>query len=278
MPGVYKTVNYESVGRMNSHRSLKDDNLEAGIQRVQNEHIGYIEEMITQSNFSQDIFDYGFMLLQCAIGDFSIYDSSNLLALENVKLAIKRLHVQRRSSRACCLIHSEAIVRKTVELLKHKNHSQAKSNEPEDFYVPLVEVLEQRDRFSKNFEEFLCACLKIDSSQRFDIKDLAIHDFLLDSHISQGPLLSMKELMNIEATEAYFKKEEGINLSEKHLNKLSEALKVAFLNRNIKDKFKKRIQNVQNRKNDEIRMNDLANELSVPVELVETVIMDSLEG
>ena len=105
-------MNNTSVGGMSSHRALKEDNLGPGIQRVQNENIDYIDEMITQSNFSQDIFDYGFMLLQCAIGDFSFYDSSNLLTLENVKLAIKRLHAQRRSSRTCCLIHSEGIVRK----------------------------------------------------------------------------------------------------------------------------------------------------------------------
>ena len=83
--------------------------------------------------------------------------------------------------------------------------------------------------------------------------------------------------MNIEATEENYKKEQGVNLSEKHLNKLSEALRVAFLSRNIKDKFKKRMQNVQNKKKDEIRMNELANELSVPVEVVEIVIMNSLQ-
>ena len=217
--------------------------------------------------------------MQCALGDLSTYDSLNILTLESVKSALSTLSIRSRHS-ACCLLHSEDLIRKTIKnssnLLdeKKKNDSYSRRNtkpneeteasfSSEVPHIPLIEILTSMNRFSDNFRSFLCSCLKIDPEKRPRAEDLWNHRFLSELHCSRGPQILLQEFIGIT-----LKKERGIlksldNEDDKELHKFEEALKVVFLNRRVKEKFESMLNRNSKQELDEKRVSEIASELGV---------------
>ena len=242
---------------------------------------------VSSPAFAQDTFDFGLVILQCAVGgDLSIYDPPNTLTWSNIKTVVTGPTFQKNESYACCLIHSEIMVRKAImknlegtdQKLKHnKNGKRETKEEPEknEPYLSLREILKMKNRFSDAFESFLCSCLKLNANKRTDLKSLATHKFMTADNIHKGPLLSINELLQVEKAESlnHNQQENSHNMYRKHLEKLDEALRVAFLNKAVKEKFDLALFKGQESLNHK-RLRDLAEEIGAPEHQLEKMIKD----
>lgn len=234
--------------------------------------------------YSQDIFDLGFMLLQCALGDLTLYDSSNLLSLKNVKTALDHPALKRAIKKdVCCFLHNEELMREILRLLPEmsppkilQNNSHVKEDSKESYsssapsHVSLLELLTLGNRFSKSFLDFLCCCLKLDSTKRPNIHHLLSHEFL-NSTSSQGPLVNLSELLKMEMKDTnWLEGECAEGMAEKHLDKFIEALRLAFLDQNMRIKFDSIVHLHRKTETTEKKIADLAHELGLsPTKLSE---------
>ena len=249
---------------------------------------------------AQDIFDFGYVLLQCALGDFSMSDPTGILTLENLKGLLDSRALKKHSQNACCLLHSEELVRKLLSsannsynnttvkkkiitnsfLLRSPRATDIKnpSQSAPSLYIPLLEVLTTGNRFSEEFEDFLCCCLKLEESKRIKARDLLNHSFLSEDHNCKGPNISLKEFLKIVVKENESSKHVVTNFTQNHLEKFTEALSVVFLNKNVQDKFERMIKKDPFQKVDDKKIQDLANELEVEPnklwEHVKTIMSD----
>ena len=242
-----------------------------------------------QKDLAQDIFDFGFLLLQCALGDLSTYDLNNLITLENVKNVISSLSSQKKTD-ACCLLHNEELVRKLIsinaphitsskkveesygrkriQLLEDLNLNQ--SFYPDAPYLSLHEVL-STNRFSEAFISFLCSCLKLDAEQRCSAENLLEHEFLNEYHETCGPQVSFQEVLKLVKSS-----NRGLeNEQEKEMNKIGEALRMVFLNRHVKDKFDLMVSRSNKGELDEKRVMELAGELGVSARKLKKKLTES---
>jgi len=240
-----------------------------------------------KESLAQDIFDFGYLLLQCAIGDFSIYDPSGLLTLENLKTLLDSRALKKHSPNACCILHSEELVRKLLEsssgALGSKSSSKkkiitnsflvrsprasdlktAQSTFSSNIHIPLLDALKTGNRFSDSFADLLCNCLQLDEQHRMRAGDLINHEFLSEKHKCNGPNISVREFLRAEAKENEHAKNLAESFTESHLEKFTEALSVVFLNKNVQDKFEKMLKKDPSQRLDDAKIQDLANELEV---------------
>jgi len=221
-------------------------------------------------------------LLQCAIGNLSFFDIDNILTIENIKAAWETFNFQRTGSRCCCLLHSESFVRKVIGLMKSSTQNEDKyaslnksprkdkenqNSKTQDLYLPLIDILRLNNRFSQEFENFLCCCLQLDSNQTIDTTRLMDHKFLQNDHRPNGPLCSLEEMLKVKKGEKNMKDQ-----SEKQLEKLNELLRVGFLDKIVKEKFNRMLGNSPRNDIDEVKMFDLAKELDVPVSKLKKIV------
>ena len=66
---------------------------------------------LINGEISQDIFDIGLILLQCALGGFEVYDVNNFYAPESIKQVLDKVKSSKKTHRYCCLLHDEEILR-----------------------------------------------------------------------------------------------------------------------------------------------------------------------
>lgn len=243
-----------------------------------------------QKDLAQDIFDFGFLLLQCALGDLSTYDLNNLITLENVRNVISSLSSQKKTD-VCCLLHDEDLVRKLIsinaphmtnkkveesygrkriQLLEDLNLNQ--SFYPDAPYLSLYEVL-STNKFSEAFLNFLCSCLKLDAEQRCSAENLLEHEFLNEYHETCGPQVSFQEVLKLVKSSNSGNGME--NEKEKEMNKIGEALRMVFLNRQVKDKFDFMVSRSSKGELDEKRVSELAGELGVSARKLKRKLTDS---
>ncbi len=243
------------------------------------------------------------MLLQCALGDLSMYDPTGLLTLENLKNVLDSRALKKASPNACCLLHSEEIVRKLVSSannsynnttvkkkvitnsfmlrspkasdLKSPTHSNSSGS---SLHIPLLEALKMGNRFSEQFIDFLCNCLKLDEGSRMNDRELLCHNFLSEDHSCKGPNISLKEFLKIGVKDHIDHKQVIANIKHNHLEKFTEALNVVFLNGSVKEKFLRMLKKDPLQKLEEKKIQELAQELEVsPTSLwqhVQTCIRD----
>ena len=247
-------------------------------------------------NYSQDIFDLGFMLLQCAIGDLSLYDTSNLLNLKNVKTVVESSTFKNSLKRdACCLLHNESIVRHAMKFtpginlpsnksksssdsLSTKGNSKSSSLNDAHYQMPLMEILNFGNRFSESFLDFLCKCLRFDHIQRLDTQILLNHEFLSDGYQCYGPKITVHDLMKMEN-----KSEESVNhkdidgIARKHLEKFIEALRIVLLDKNMRSKFESIVQLNLKTEITQKRIIELAYELGLPTQKVHDKLIECLD-
>jgi len=244
-----------------------------------------------QKDFAQDIFDFGFILLQCALGDLSTYDLNNFITLENLKSVISCLASQKKTD-CCCLLHDEDLVRKLISINGFHMTNNKKAEEsygrkrkglledlnlnqsfyPDAPYLSLYEVLSSSNRFSEGFLNFLCGCLKLDSDQRHSAESFLDHEFFNEYHEPCGPQLSFQEVLKL--TQRSIGKGHE-NEQEKEVNKIGEALRVVFLNRHVKDKFDMMVSRSNKGELDEKRVMDLAGELGVSAQKLKKKLTES---
>ena len=252
---------------------------------------------LTARNYSQDIFDLGFMLLQCAIGDLSLYDTSNLLTLKNIRTVIENPAFKKSLKKdACCLLHNEGIVRNAMKFtpginlpsnksksssdsLSTKANSKSSSLNDAHYQMSLMEILNFGNRFSKGFLDFLCNCLRFDHVHRLDTQILLSHEFLSDGYQCHGPKITVHDLMRIEN-----KSEESVNhkdidgIARKHLEKFIEALKTVLLDKNMKTKFESIVQLNLKTETTQKRIMELAYELGLPTQKVHDKLIECLDA
>jgi len=226
-------------------------------------------------------------LLQCALGDFSTYDPSGLLTLENLKGLLDSRPLKKHFPNTCCILHSEELVRKLLETsntsFNNKNASKkkiitnsflvrsprasdlktAQSTFSSNLHIPLLDALKARNNFSDGFVDFLCNCLQLDEQQRMRAGDLINHEFLSEKHKCNGPSVSVREFLRAEAKENELAKNLAETFTENHLEKFTEALSVVFLNKNVQDKFEKMLKKDPSQRLDDDKIQELANELEV---------------
>ena len=238
---------------------------------------------------SSDIFDLGYMLLSCALGDLNLYDRTGFYDLSNLQSLMKGIHSQgRQIKNSCCLLHSEQELRKyhferslvakseEQKITLKNNFAQKQQDNSEPDYntgrrpFTLLELLSINNRYSDSFIDFLCNCLQITPGSRLEARSLLDHEFLSSTHMSSGPLMSFSELTLTN------KKDAGLSgssekIHEEHLTKVIEAVKIVLLNRGARDKMAKyiNVNLIEHPQSREYRkLYELANELKMPISKV----------
>lgn len=243
---------------------------------------------VIYKNFSQDIFDMGFMLLQCALGDLSLYDNSDTFTLKNIRTVIENPGFKKALKRnSCCFLHHEEIVREAIGFMpgvgnKNKAYLHEKGVDSSNFVssstqTSLLELLTQDGRFSKNFIDFLCLCLRFEYTQRLDTQTILTHEFLSEKHQCNGPLVSLNELLKTEIKDAAslgVKYAEG--MAENHLEKFIEALKIVLLDKSIQLKFEAIVHLNRKTENTERRITELAHEFGLTTTKLYEKLADAL--
>ena len=215
------------------------------------------------------------MLLQCAIGDSGLFDNSDIFTLKNIKTVIENPGFKKALKKnSCCLLHHEEIVREAIGFMpgvasKSKANLHIKGIQfsnvlSSSTQLSLLELLTQNGRFSKNFIDFLCLCLRFEHTQRLDTQSILTHEFLSENHRCNGPLVSLSELFKTEIKDAAslgVKYAEG--MAENHLDKFIEALKIVLLDKGIQLKFEAIVHLNRKTETTERRITDLAHEFGL---------------
>jgi len=240
--------------------------------------------------FSSDIFDLGHLLLTCALGNLEFFDPSGFYSLENLK-SLKDLvpSYRRHTKNFCCVLHNEEELRRwfcelsptrklretgqkapltnNFALKSPKNQdSNSSSSKRTPSPVSLLDLLRRNNRFSDSFIDFLCNCLQIESNSKPSTKSLLDHEFLSETHTSHGPILSLSELLSTSRKHQENKQSNSIN--EEQLTRVTDAMKIVLMNREIKEKLAKYSHNelYENKASREYqKLTTLATELGVPL-------------
>lgn len=117
------------------------------------------------SSFKQDVFDLGLLLFIAALGGSEILDSKELERIAH------------RPTGACCVLHCDS-----------KGSSQSSHLSISQYFTT--------KRFSPEFLDFLCKCLRFSESERLSIEELQAHSWLT-LKTSKGAMVSLKELIQI---------------------------------------------------------------------------------
>jgi serine/threonine protein kinase len=191
---------------------------------------------------AQDIFDFGFLMLICAVGGLELFESSDFT--EKLKMFLEELSKKpQERSKYCCLIHDEDLIssiklptpestlfsNKPVKVVKNAGIVIDKSSKTND-QIRIQNVL-LSSNFSKEFIDFLCSCLKFDPNQRASTKDL-LHMPFLKHKECHGPSISLTEILKIshQWSKNFVLPPEYQGATERELNKLCEALSIVLPN------------------------------------------------
>lgn len=143
-----------------------------------------------QTDFTHidDIFDFGVLLLLCAVGkDIPILNKE----FEQEEVLRGNRLAQQKSPKVneprCCLLH----------MILDNHHSQPNIylNELSCDYVQAI--LLRGQQFSAKFISFLCRCLKLREKDRSSPLELLQSDYLKSADEFSGPNIALVELLNI---------------------------------------------------------------------------------
>ena len=179
---------------------------------------------------AQDIFDCGFMLLICAVGGLEFFGSPEFT--EKLKIFIDNSNQKpNERSKYCCIIHNQDLIL-TIKLPNSNADEINKVNEAsknKEKHISILDFLTS-NKFSTEFVNFLCSCLKFDVFERGTIKNLLNHPFLINNKENKGTGISLPELLKISLqwTKSYILPLEYQSASEKQLDRVIEALNVVL--------------------------------------------------
>lgn len=210
----------------------------------------------------------------------------NALTLENIKQALQKLSHKKKSD-ACCLIHSEEFIRRALTpngpRRSHKNGRRYKVAEEIDSsfssdtpYMSLSDILISMNRFSEGFMSFLCSCLQLNGERRPKAEDLLHNRFLSELHRTKGPQVSFKEFIGLDHKEVGDVLKTIQNEDDKGFRRLGEALRVVFLNRNVKEKFDQMLTKTGKNELEGQKISELASELGMSIRRLKKKLNDCL--
>ena len=130
-----------------------------------------IERIRTKSSASQlkqDVFDLGSLLFISALGGLEIIDPHDL---EHISEQV-----------GCCILHYEE------EKSAEKNTETGLLKIPQYF---------NSDRYSREFLDFLCKCLRFSEDDRASLDDLLNHTWLMHKETYKTASVTLKELIQI---------------------------------------------------------------------------------
>ncbi len=194
--------------------------------------------------FSQDVFEFGYLMLLCAVGGLDFYEPNEFA--DKLKLFFEELNKKpQERSKYCCVIHNEEIIssiknfeeslftNKPVRVQKGNNNNNIiidnKASKNNASQINIHDFLTQN--FSKDFVKFLCSCLKFDPNERPTIKNLLSSPFV-KSQETRGPAVTLPELLkiSIQWNKNLVLPLEYQGPSERQLQKVCEALAVVLPN------------------------------------------------
>ena len=263
----------------------KLSNPRARVTSASPNHGHYSQHQLTPP-LASDVFDIGYTLLTCALGNLEFFDSTGFYTLEGLKSLIDSFVLHRRHQKNyCCLLHSEEELRKFNVGLTVTSMGKDSSRKPpltnnfqlrtprtnetltsRRYTAPftLLELLQSSERHSDSFIEFLCCCLRLDSTARLEPESLLEHEFLSQSHISLGPQMLLPEFVNSSRKE--LDQSPSQRLNEAHLDRVCDAIKIVLMNKEAKNSIASMGKSYATPYTREHRkMKELAAEMAVPV-------------
>ena len=276
------------------------------IDAIQKNKVPTDSELVSNINLingetSQDIFDIGLILLQCALGGFEVYDVNNFYATESIKQVLDKVKSSKMTHRYCCLLHNEEILREmcttpSISVSTFNTKKQPLTNnfsiksprtilsiETVKVNASLYQIFQQQGRYSESFIDLLCLCLKIGPTERSDAKALLNHEFFSKNHVSLGPKILMSEIMNVYNSNFSCKMEDQRNKNANNflnvqVDRFLEGLKMVFMSGDVRENFdqmlmKTGVKEINNRK-----IIDLATELECdPVKLWKIIMKEIVD-
>lgn len=182
---------------------------------------------------AQDIYNFGFLLLLSAVGGLEFFESSDLV--EKLKIFLEEYVKKGEEARHkhCCIIHDEEIIASMKVNTEHKAFSN-KGTLSADMGLKHISIINflQANKISREFVDFLCACLRFEPTQRASLRDLKAHPFITGTRELHGPNVSLNELIKISTlwTKNFILPPEYQVASEKQLDRVCEALSVVLPN------------------------------------------------
>lgn len=180
-------------------------------------------------------------MLICAVGGLDFFESSEFL--DKLRIFLDELSKKpQERSRYCCLIHDEDLIaaiklpEPTVNFFKNKPIKVQKTNgmvlgntmQRVKTHISIRDFLKAQN-FSKEFESFLCKCLRFDNSKRASINSLLKSSFLRLKEF-KGPAVDITELLKISAqwSRCSVLPAEYQGASERQIKKLCQAIPVVL--------------------------------------------------
>lgn len=118
-----------------------------------------------------------------------IYDAIKYLFSENGQKEVERQNI-------CCLLHSENIL---IEIASQLQESDRTRREKTDSGKTIQYMRFLKDRYSNQFINFLCICLKISHSRRGSLNELLGHNFVVSykDPDNQTVKIELKDMLKI---------------------------------------------------------------------------------
>ena len=223
-----------------------------------------------QQAIAQDIFDFGWLILKCAVGDMEFFGEADF----SLKLKIFLDEYNKRPEEKhnhCCVLHDEDLIASINPAFPDYDSVKAKlkkANRKEKFELRFKDLL-SASNFSQNFLDFLCGCLRFNPYERFTTSSLLNTSFI-KSNKSRGPSASLAELLklNTHANKDVILPAQYQAASEKHLEKLSSALSMIWSQSSVMSKSNDDddadIRRLQYMNANSMAIQDLAFELGLP--------------
>ena len=182
---------------------------------------------INNTSNNDDLFEIGLILLFSAVGDIELFDQnacsgdmkkiseepkdtvflksdSNFFLNDRKKEIMKNAEVhvdfdQDTLGNSCCLLHliwECCEEKKLAEYIKKRHSSNFFKILSRKNGLLMKKIIETR--FSKEFIDFLCCCLRFNPKNRSNIENLLMHSFFLkNNHVSNE--VSVKEIVRISS-------------------------------------------------------------------------------
>ena len=145
------------------------------------------------SLLKQDVFDLGLLLLISALGGIDILDHSEFE------------RISKKTTDTCCVLHC------------------SNKGSPKNENLTLIKYF-TKNRYSDEFLDFLCCCLRFSEESRPSLNELQNHPWMNSKSIPKSAVVSLKELIQISNQWRQIVPVECQGPAEKQLERICEAM------------------------------------------------------
>jgi len=244
--------------------------------------LSLISDNKLREGISQDVFDFGYLMLTCALGGLELFDTDGFVSKLRALLAEIEKKPQERN-KYCCLIHNQELISSVVlqnadediflnkPVKVQRNNTITFEKSPKKQTILSIKDFLTCNNYSKDFIDFLCSCLKFDPNKRGSLRSLFTSRFLQDSH-SRGPNTSIHDLIKISTQWNHNNplKPEIQGPSEGQLKKLCDALAMVLPNchQTSQDPKSNKLEILKKLNSRSHRIRSLSSELGLPASKV----------